>query len=60
MSEEAVPKDRNNKKVYCLYVIWPYTENNICVLEKHHEGNHKDARGREFDNVTYIKNKEIP
>jgi len=54
MSEEAVPK------IWCLYVIWPYTENNICVLEKHHEGNHKDARGREFDNVTYIKNKEIP
>jgi hypothetical protein len=38
----------------CGKSVWPYTENNICVLRINHpETNHKDAKGREFG-VTYI------
>lgn len=39
----------------CPANVWPYTENNICVLGNGHKGNHKDARDREFTNAGYIK-----
>lgn len=38
----------------CGKSISPYTSNNICILSPHQTGNHRDAKGREF-NVTYIQ-----
>jgi hypothetical protein len=40
---------------YCLHFAWPYTEHNMCILLKNHDGNHMDDKGREFDAVRYIK-----
>lgn len=39
----------------CGERVWPYTENNVCVLEPHDTGYHKDARGRPFNHATYVK-----
>jgi hypothetical protein len=32
----------------------------MCVLDKGHKGNHKDAKGREFDHARYIRNQQLP
>jgi len=42
----------------CGYTIWPYTENNRCVREKH-IGLHRDARGRQFNNAGYIRIQDV-
>lgn len=42
----------------CGATIWPYTENNICVQYPDHDGNHVDARGREFNHFELIKKKD--
>lgn len=40
----------------CGEVVWPYTENNVCVLEEPHEGqDHQDSRGRRFMIAGYVK-----
>lgn len=40
----------------CPARVWPYTENNACVLDKGHaEEFHKDRRGRLFNDVEYVK-----
>lgn len=40
----------------CPARVWPYTENNACVLDKGHaEKFHKDRRGRLFNDVEYVK-----
>jgi hypothetical protein len=37
-------------------MVWPYTENNICVLGKGHFGTvHRDAKGRDFSHAGYIE-----
>ena len=38
----------------CGYTIWPYTENNRCVLEPHEGNQHQDRRGRKFDHAQYL------
>jgi hypothetical protein len=45
------------KPIRCNYSVWPYTENNMCVLDPHDKGLHKDARNREFNNAGYIRTK---
>jgi len=42
--EEIEPAPKKICGAYC----WPYTENNICVLEPHTTGPHKDPKGRPF------------
>ena len=37
----------------CGAVVWPYTENNICVDKPGHDMPHTDARGRTFDHAGY-------
>jgi hypothetical protein len=37
------------EQVWCGKRVWPYTENNVCVLPPHKAGRHKDAKDREFD-----------
>ena len=41
----------------CAARIYPYTENNLCVLDHGHPVTslHQDARGRTFDAVGYSK-----
>ena len=39
----------------CGYTIWPYTENNFCVLDPHEAGDHQDKRGRKFNHAGYLK-----
>jgi hypothetical protein len=39
----------------CGETVWPYTEFNVCVLDKGHDDNHEDARGRKFDAGGYIR-----
>ena len=40
----------------CPATVWPYTENNMCVMLKGHPnpGKHKDAKDRWFNNAGYI------
>jgi hypothetical protein len=39
----------------CRHTVWPYTEHNICIRYKSHDGDHEDDKGRLFDNVRYIE-----
>lgn len=39
----------------CGHTIWPYTENNTCVLPPHISGDHRDARGRKFGITGYLE-----
>ena len=43
------------RKEFCPATIWPYTENNLCVLNRSHEGDHEDAKGRKFTHGGYLK-----
>jgi hypothetical protein len=43
------------QRLFCGHNVWPYTANNVCVSRKRHTGNHRDARGREFDETSYIE-----
>src|SRR5215471_3814949 len=44
-----------DRMVRCLYQVWPYSVNNMCVLAKGHEVKlHEDLRGRKFDNTHYV------
>jgi len=33
---------------HCAKMTWPYTQNNMCVLEPSHDANHRDLKGREW------------
>jgi hypothetical protein len=46
------------KRTPCNARVWPYTENNTCVLIDHPGKPHRDARGRAFDTTGYIKDGE--
>lgn len=42
-------------KSLCDARVWPYTEHNMCILDKDHEGDHEDDKGRKFNYASYIE-----
>ena len=42
----------------CGKTAWPYTENNVCVLDPHTTGDHRDVRGRPFTHAGYVRTGE--
>ena len=40
--------------IVCNHIIWPYTEHNICILPKRHDGYHQDDKGRKFGLTKYL------
>lgn len=55
---EILPVFDGSKKV-CGAVVWPYTENNVCIDELgHRDRMHTDPKGRHFDHTKYIKERK--